>query len=67
MEYLYRFKIPSHKILTNYKGKKESFTQEKPGRYLLNQVINENITNIRTSQSHAHLIGYSETHIAFPC
>lgn len=67
MEYLYRFKIPSHKILTNYKDKKESFTQKKPGRYLLNQVISENITSIRTSQSHAHLKGYSETHIALLC
>lgn len=57
MEYLYRFKIPSQKILTNYKGRKESFTQEKPGRYILNQVISENVTSIRISQSHAELIG----------
>lgn len=57
MEYLYRFKIPSQKILTNYKGRKESFTQEKPGRYVLNQVISENVTSIRISQSHAELIG----------
>lgn len=47
------------KYLLITKAKKESFTQEKPCRYLLNQVINENVTSIRISQNYAHLIGCS--------
>lgn len=34
--YLYSFKVPSHKLLFNSKGKNNNITVEKPGRQHLN-------------------------------